>query len=98
MRQKLITLCPTTWELANKKPNFSSWVRDQLRSERNKREQWKDKTAHELHVSNRMNRVDRMDNALRFAEIDSRELLYHLEQRSEDEIRALISILKNGLA
>jgi hypothetical protein len=38
MRQKLITLCPITWELALKKTNFSAWVRDQLRSERNKRE------------------------------------------------------------
>jgi len=36
MRQKLITLCPNTWDLAAKKSNFSAWVRDQLRSERNK--------------------------------------------------------------
>ena len=42
MRQKLITLCPITWELALKKKNFSQWVRDQLRSERNKTEgHWK---------------------------------------------------------
>jgi len=38
MRQKLITLDPTSWDLAAKKPNFSQWVRDMLRSERNKRE------------------------------------------------------------
>ena len=38
MRQKLITLDPTSWDLAAKKPNFSEWVRDQLRSERNKRQ------------------------------------------------------------
>jgi hypothetical protein len=38
MRQKLITLDPTSWDLAAKKPNFSQWVRDQLRSERNQRE------------------------------------------------------------
>lgn len=38
MRQKLITLCPNTWDLAAKKTNFSAWVRDQLRSERNKRD------------------------------------------------------------
>ena len=37
MRQKLITLDPTSWDLAAKKPNFSQWVRDQLRSERNKK-------------------------------------------------------------
>ena len=37
MRQKLITLDPVCWDLALKKPNFSSWVRDKLREERNKR-------------------------------------------------------------
>jgi len=36
MRQKLITLDPTSWDLASKKSNFSEWVRNQLRSERNK--------------------------------------------------------------
>jgi len=35
MRQKLITLDPTSWDLAAKKTNFSEWVRNQLRSERN---------------------------------------------------------------
>jgi len=30
MRQKLITLCPNSWEIASKKPNFSKWVRDKL--------------------------------------------------------------------
>ena len=30
MRQKLITLCPTSYEIAQKKPNFSSWVRKKL--------------------------------------------------------------------
>jgi hypothetical protein len=39
MRQKLITLDPTSWDLAAKKTNFSEWVRNQLRSERNKGEQ-----------------------------------------------------------
>jgi len=37
-RTKLITLDETTWELALKKSNFSEWVRNQLRSERNKTE------------------------------------------------------------
>jgi phage terminase large subunit-like protein len=36
MRQKLITLDPTSWDLAAKKTNFSDWVRNQLRSERNR--------------------------------------------------------------
>jgi len=35
MRQKLITLDPTSFELASKKTNFSEWVRNMLRSERN---------------------------------------------------------------
>jgi len=37
MRQKLITLDPTSWDLAAKKPNFSQWVRDKLRSEHKER-------------------------------------------------------------
>jgi len=37
MRPITISLDSTTWELAKKKPNFSAWVRDQLRSERNKK-------------------------------------------------------------
>ena len=32
----MITLDEETWELALQKANFSSWVRNQLRSERNK--------------------------------------------------------------
>ena len=38
MRPITISLDATTWELAKKKTNFSAWVRDQLRSERNKGE------------------------------------------------------------
>ena len=34
MRQKLITLCPTSFELAGKKANFSAWVRRNLMEER----------------------------------------------------------------
>ena len=33
MRQKLITLCPTSFELAGKKANFSAWVRRKLMAE-----------------------------------------------------------------
>lgn len=41
MRQKLITLCPNSWELAMKKTNFSQWVRQQLLAEVEKnKEQW----------------------------------------------------------
>ena len=38
MRPINVTLDATTWELAKSKSNFSAWVRDQLRSERNKSE------------------------------------------------------------
>jgi len=43
MRPITISLDEETWKEAKKKTNFSSWVRDQLRSERNKRESmvWK---------------------------------------------------------
>jgi len=33
MRQKLITLCPNSFEIAQKKPNFSKWVRTKLLEE-----------------------------------------------------------------
>jgi len=38
MRPINVSLDSVTWELAKQKPNFSQWVRDQLRSERNKTE------------------------------------------------------------
>jgi len=34
MRQKLITLCPNSFEIAQKKPNFSAWVREKLLEEK----------------------------------------------------------------
>ena len=39
MRQKLITLDPTSFEIASKMPNFSEWVRTQLRKYRNKQQE-----------------------------------------------------------
>jgi hypothetical protein len=30
MRNKMITLCPTSYELAQKMPNFSAWVRQKV--------------------------------------------------------------------
>ena len=30
MRNKMITLCPTTYEMSQKMPNFSAWVRRKL--------------------------------------------------------------------
>lgn len=38
MRPVNVTLDSVTWEYAKQKTNFSAWVRNQLRSERNKRE------------------------------------------------------------
>tara|TARA_R110001606_G_scaffold385752_1_gene549412 strand:- start:493 stop:720 length:228 start_codon:yes stop_codon:yes gene_type:complete len=38
MRPINVTLDSQTWELAKTKGNFSEWVRNQLRSERNKGE------------------------------------------------------------
>lgn len=37
MRPINVSLDSVTWELAKQKSNFSQWVRDQLRSEDNKR-------------------------------------------------------------
>ena len=36
MRQKMITLDPTTWEFAAKMDNFSGWVRKQIAKEMTK--------------------------------------------------------------
>jgi len=36
MRPITISLDSETWELAKQKPNFSEWIRNSLRSERNK--------------------------------------------------------------
>lgn len=33
MRNKMITLCPTTYEYAKKMPNFSHWVRMKMMEE-----------------------------------------------------------------
>ena len=42
MRPINVSLDSVTWELAKQKPNFSQWVRDKLREERNKMEMpWK---------------------------------------------------------
>ena len=38
MRPINVTFDSVTWELAKRKINFSAWVRDQLRSERNRTE------------------------------------------------------------
>ena len=88
--QKIISLDRETAELAAKKTNFSGWVRNQLRSERNKRE-FADQE--ELIQANAIERYKKIETQTK---ISNTELLYHLENRSEEEIRALITILRNG--
>lgn len=80
--QKIISLDKETAELAAKKSNFSGWVRNQLRSERNKSE---DDDALKANTARRMEQAIEMSTA---------ELLYHLENRTADEIRALVSLLR----
>lgn len=36
MKHKMVNLCPTSFEIAAKKKNFSKWVRDQLLKDQNK--------------------------------------------------------------
>jgi len=58
MRQKLITLDPTSWELAMKKPNFSQWVRNKLQEEAKKnKDQW-EKTWNKPHVEYEIKNVE----------------------------------------
>jgi hypothetical protein len=85
MRPVTISLDQTTWELAQKKSNFSDWVRNKLRSERN--------SGVDM-VGIRSQRIERMQEVL---PITTAELLYHLERRSEGEITALVSILQGSL-
>jgi hypothetical protein len=81
MKQKMITLDDETSKLAALKPNFSEWVRNQLRSERNKMD----------YSKGQLTRITESVN------LSSAELLYHLEQRSDAEITALVSILRGSL-
>ena len=81
MRPITISLDAETWEMAKDKTNFSQWVRDSLRSERNKR-------------SNNAIRAGKIEQ---ITKISTAELLYQLEQRSEAEINALVSILRGSL-
>ena len=85
MRPVTISLDQTTWELAQRKTNFSDWVRNKLRSERNQQG---------LEFENQSNRLTRMREVL---PITTAELLYHLERRSDEEITALVSILQGSL-
>jgi len=39
MRHKMVSLCPTTYEKAQKIPNFSKWVREKLLEDSNPMEE-----------------------------------------------------------
>lgn len=87
---KMVSLDIETADLADKKTNFSSWVRSQLRSERNKREAYDDDESITHNAIQRYNKIEAQ------TQISNRELLFHLENRSPEEIKALITILRNG--
>lgn len=53
MRHKMITLCPTTFEQAQRMRNFSSWVRKQL--------MWKDDG---YEIEDLIKELDRFSNLL----------------------------------
>lgn len=84
--QKMVSLDRETARLASMKSNFSDWVRSQLRSERNKRE------AGDF-TSTKLDQRQRVENHLA---ISTHELLYLLEQKSAEEIKILVQLLKNG--
>ena len=88
MRPVTISLDQTTWELAQRKTNFSDWVRNKLRSERNL-----DLTDEGIQAA----QARRLSSIASILPITTAELLYHLEQRSESEITALVSILRGSL-
>jgi hypothetical protein len=88
MRPITISLDEETFRLAKNKNNFSDWVRNQLRSERNKREYGE---SFEQMKAERMQKVEGL------TQLSSAELLWNLEQRSDAEITALVSILRGSL-
>jgi len=81
---KTITLDLETSKLAAKKTNFSQWVRDQLRSERNRREMG-DYSQQKLESQRRIEEI---------VDLSTGQLLHQLERKTDAEIQALIAILK----
>ena len=95
MKQKMITLDDETSKLAANKTNFSEWVRNQLRSERNKSERASQHNA--IPIDEQLNRLNQRLLVEEKLDISTSALLYHLEQRSDAEITALVSILRGSL-
>ena len=82
---KTITLDVETSKLAAKKTNFSQWVRDQLRSERNRREAGDYTNQRKLMEQERIEQI---------VDLSTGQLLHQLERKTDAEIQALIAILK----
>lgn len=85
--QKMISLDGETARLASKKTNFSSWVRSQLRSERNRQEGG---DFSEMKLQQQLEIEEKMD-------LSTSHFLYLLEQKTPEEIKILIQILKNSI-
>ena len=85
--QKIISLDQETARLASMKSNFSSWVRNQLRSERNKREGG-DTSSIKLEMQAELEQSLDMSTA---------RLLDYLSRKSREEIKVLVHLLKNSL-
>lgn len=83
--QKMISLDYETAEIAKRIPNFSAWIRGQLRSHRNQSENRDGILA---------NNARKLESTTNWS---TGKLLWHLEQCSEDEIKALLGILKNAV-
>jgi len=82
---KTITLDLETSKLAAKKTNFSQWVRDQLRSERNRRDAGGQTEQRKLMEQRRIEQI---------VDLSTGQLLHQLERKTDAEIQALIAILK----
>ncbi len=92
--QKMISLDSETNRIANEISiayrtygGLSYWIRNQLRSYRNKRDAG-DFTQARLHTQ------DQINNHLN---LSHNQLLYCLEQKSPDEIKVIIQLLTNSL-
>jgi hypothetical protein len=85
MRPVTISLDATTWELAKRKTNFSEWVRNKLRSERNQGQTTEDFNQF---------KIDKLE---KITKMNTNRLLYQLELLTESELTALVSILQGSL-
>tara|TARA_Y100001963_G_C6560114_1_gene343913 strand:+ start:192 stop:449 length:258 start_codon:yes stop_codon:yes gene_type:complete len=80
--QKMISLDRETADIASRISNFSNWVRNQLRSHRNQSEN---------DDSLKANTARAVED---LTDISTARLLWHLERRTDEEIRALINLLR----